>query len=73
MSESAYLSNSNLLNRYVVPKYFATPQRSEYVSLANLFPKNFEKNIEIVNSFLLCKGLYEIKFLKNGLSLIFQF
>jgi hypothetical protein len=44
LSESPYPSNYDLLNNYIVPKYFVSPQCS-YVSLANISPVNFGKRI----------------------------
>ena len=73
LSESPYLSNFDLLNSSIVPNYYAAPQCSQYVSLANLSLENFGKNNEIVNSYLQFKGLYEIIFPKNQLPFIFQF
>jgi hypothetical protein len=72
LSESPYPSNSDLLNNFVVPKYYVAPQCSPVCLSCKSLPCKFWKNNEIVNNFLLFKGLYEIRFSKNKFPLIFQ-
>jgi hypothetical protein len=72
LSESPYPSNSNLLNNYVVLKYYVAPRCSLACLSCESLPCKFWKNNEIVNSFLLYKGLYEIRFSKNKFPYIFQ-
>jgi hypothetical protein len=62
LSESPYPSNFDVLNNFIVPKYYVSLECSPVCLSCKSLPSNFFQNNKIMNSSILFKGFYEKSF-----------